>query len=46
VDATFFHTFNPQMHAMIRCAGYVDLDDTSSVGYYLPMKVAAGRAGS
>lgn len=37
VDATFYHTFNPQQHAMIRCAGYVDLGDSSGAGYYLPM---------
>jgi hypothetical protein len=36
VDATFFHTFNPQQHAMIRCAGFLDLGDPSSKGYYLP----------
>jgi 5-deoxy-D-glucuronate isomerase len=34
LDATFYHTFNPQQHTMIRCAGYVDLSDSS--GYYLP----------
>src|SRR4029077_671621 len=33
VDATFYHTFNPQQHAMIRCAGYVDLGDSSDTGY-------------
>ena len=33
-DATFYHTFNPQQHSMIRCAGYADLSDSS--GYYLP----------
>jgi hypothetical protein len=38
VDATFYHTFNPQQHSMIRCAGYVDLGDSSGTGYYLPNK--------
>jgi hypothetical protein len=37
VDATFYHTFNPQQHAMIRCSGYADLGDSSSAGYYLPL---------
>jgi hypothetical protein len=36
VDATFYHTFNPQQHAMIRCAGYPDLGADTG-GYYLPM---------
>jgi hypothetical protein len=36
VDATFFHTFNPQQHSMIRCAGYPDLNSDTG-GYYLPM---------
>jgi hypothetical protein len=36
VDATFHHTFNPQQHSMIHCAGYPDLNiDTG--GYNLPM---------
>jgi hypothetical protein len=36
VDATFYHTFNPQQHYMIRCAGYPDLS-SDTAGYYLPM---------
>jgi hypothetical protein len=36
IDATFYHTFNPQQHAMIRCAGYADLGG-SDAGFYLPM---------
>jgi hypothetical protein len=36
VDATFYHTFNPQQHYMIRCAGYPDLS-TDTAGFYLPM---------
>ena len=35
VDASFYHTFNPQQHSMIRCASYTDLGG-SSTGYYLP----------
>ena len=35
VDASFYHTFNPQQHSMIRCTGYTDLG-TNSAGHYLP----------
>lgn len=35
VDATFYHTYNPQQHSLIRCTGLRDLTDTS--GYYLPI---------
>ena len=35
VDASFYHTFNPQQHSMIRCAGYTDLNSDDG-GYYLP----------
>jgi hypothetical protein len=34
-DASFYHTFNPQQHSMIRCAGYADLSSDTG-GYYLP----------
>jgi hypothetical protein len=34
-DASFYHTFNPQQHSMIRCAGFVDLG-TDAPGLYLP----------
>lgn len=34
-DASFYHTFNPQQHSMLRCAGYADLGG-SPRGYYLP----------
>jgi len=37
VDASFYHTFNPQQHYMIRCAGFTDLGDSSTKGWYLPM---------
>jgi hypothetical protein len=37
IDATFYHTFNPQQHAMIRCAGYADLGDSEAAGFYLPI---------
>jgi hypothetical protein len=33
-DATFYHTFNPQQHSMIRCAGFADLSSDKD-GYYL-----------
>jgi hypothetical protein len=36
VDASFYHTFNPQQHSMIRCAGYTDLGGSDNTGYYLP----------
>jgi 5-deoxy-D-glucuronate isomerase len=36
VDASFYHTFNPQQHSMIRCAGYTDLGSSDNTGYYLP----------
>ena len=35
-DASFYHTFNPQQHSMIRCAGYADLSNSTATGYYLP----------
>ena len=35
--ARFYHTFNPQQHSLIRCAGYRDLNDSNRAGYYLPM---------
>jgi hypothetical protein len=37
VDASFYHTFNPYQHSMLRCAGYADLGDSSDTGYYLPV---------
>lgn len=38
VDATFYHTFNPQQHSLIRCAGFKDLGDDSNSGFYLPLR--------
>jgi hypothetical protein len=37
VDATFYHTFNPQQHGLIRCAGFTDLASSSDKGWYLPI---------
>lgn len=35
VDATFYHTFNPYQHYMIRCTGYADINDPNSPGVSL-----------
>jgi hypothetical protein len=37
VDATFYHTFNPQQHSLIRCAGSRDLNDSSAPSWYMPV---------
>lgn len=34
-DADFYHTYNPQQHAVIRCTGYADLASEAG-GYALP----------
>jgi len=36
--ARFYHPYNPQQQSLLRCAGYLDLGDSSATGHFLPLE--------